>query len=86
MKAARRAGRQVAGRPGCQGMSERATMSRQEWKKRLRGQKSRGARKANLAAEGWGAEEKPRTSRRRGRAGKAAALKSKKRFRQDLWK
>ena len=45
-----------------------------------------GTREAELAAERWGTEEEPGTSRRRGRAGKAAALKSKKRFRQDLWK
>ena len=74
----------MAGRLGRQGRSARATMSKEERKKICRGQKSMGAREAELALEVWGSEEKPRKNRRGGRAGEAAALKSKKVWRRKL--
>ena len=56
MNMAWRAGRRIASRPGRQGRSVRTTMSRKEWKKMLKEQKSMGTRETKLGAEVWGAE------------------------------
>ena len=81
MKAARCAGRRTAGRGLRQGTGKRAKERRRAWNNKMRDQLTLDTRVAEQAAEEWGREAIPKTTKRRSRAGESAALKSNKRYR-----
>ena len=77
VKAARKVGRRVVGRKARHRKGNRATASRRKWKERVNKQNHLGTKETREEAEGWGLEETPRKSRRRGRAGEAALVSNK---------
>ena len=78
MKAARCAGRRTAGRGLRQGTGKRAKERRRAWNNKMRDQLTLDTRVSEQAAEEWGREAIPKTTKRRSRAGESAALKSNK--------
>ena len=86
VKAARKAGRRVVGRKARQGKGDWATENRRKWMEKVNEQHHLGTRESRKEAEGWGLEEIPRKSRRKGRAGEAALVSNKSRPFRRKWK
>ena len=75
MKAVQCAGGRTAGRGICQGTGKRAKERRKAWNNKMRDQLTLDTRVSEQAAEEWGREAIPKTTKRRSRAGESAAMK-----------
>ena len=78
MKAARKAGRRMAGRGHRQGLGRRAKERRWVWAAKMKRQLTLGTQEVERSLEGWGEAEQPKRGKRRSRAGESAALWSNK--------